>query len=232
MVNPLALIFSGRPFIENFRWKPDLGTRFTLIDRETGEKTGPFVTDPCFAFHHVNAYETEDGRVIADVCTFDDHEIVESLYLGNLRNGASIPPPALTRFTISPDTGSIESERLVEEPIDLPRINYGYSNGRPYRYAWGLGTDGTSFFDRIVAADVEQRTTKVWKETDCYPGEPVFASEPGASGEADGVLLSVVLDTAAETSFLLVLDAKTLEEKARATVPHHIPFNFHGQYVR
>jgi carotenoid cleavage dioxygenase-like enzyme len=44
------------------------------------------------------------------------------------------------------------------------------------------------------------------------------------------VLLSVVLDAAARTSFLLVLDAADLGELARARVPHHVPFGFHGQY--
>ena len=232
VVNPPALVFSGRPFIENFKWKPDLGTRFTLIDRKTGEETGPFVTDPCFAFHHVNAFESDAGQVVADICTFDDAEVVQSLYLDNLRSGGPIPAPTLTRFTITPAAGTVDSERLIEESLELPRINYGLSNTRPYRFAWGLGTNGTSYFDRIVAADLETRTSKVWREPGCWPGEPVFASRPGGTDEADGVLLSVVLDTSAETSFLLVLDAKTLEERARATVPHHIPFSFHGQYVR
>jgi carotenoid cleavage dioxygenase-like enzyme len=44
------------------------------------------------------------------------------------------------------------------------------------------------------------------------------------------VILSVVLDAAAGTSFLLVLDAASFAEVARARVPHHIPFGFHGQY--
>ncbi len=34
VVNPLRLALSGRPYIENYRWKPELGTRFTLIDRQ------------------------------------------------------------------------------------------------------------------------------------------------------------------------------------------------------
>jgi carotenoid cleavage dioxygenase-like enzyme len=29
---------------------------------------------------------------------------------------------------------------------------------------------------------------------------------------------------------MLVLDARDLNELARAPVPHHIPFGFHGQY--
>ena len=231
VVNPLALALSGRPYIENYRWKPALGTRFTLLDRSGGEVLGPFETDACFGFHHVNAYEEDDGTVVADVCTFDDPAIVESLYLGSLRNGAAIPAPALTRFTIDPASGEIASERLIDDPIDLPRIDYGRCNERPYRYVWGAGTDGGGFFDRIVRGDVVARTSTTWSEPDCWPGEPVFVSRPDASGEGDGVLLSVVLDGATSTSFLLVLDAATLAEIGRARVPHHIPFGFHGQYA-
>ena len=34
-----------------------------------------------------------------------------------------------------------------------------------------------------------------------------------------------------ETSFLLVLDARDMSELARASVPHHIPFGFHGVHA-
>jgi carotenoid cleavage dioxygenase-like enzyme len=39
-----------------------------------------------------------------------------------------------------------------------------------------------------------------------------------------------VLDPEAERSFLLVLDASSFTERARAEVPHAIPFGFHGQF--
>jgi beta,beta-carotene 9',10'-dioxygenase len=231
VVNPLALALSGRPYIENYRWKPERGTKLTLIDRRTGEATGPFVTDACFGFHHVNAYE--DGEtVIADICTFDDPAIVEDLYLGNLRNGGRIAPPHLDRFTIESAAGTATRERLVEEPLDLPRINYGRCHERRHRYVWGAGTDGTGFFDRIVRVDVEERTAEVWAEPCSFPGEPVFVAAPDAAGESDGVLLSVVLDGEAGTSYLLVLEAETLSEVGRARVPHHVPLGFHGQYAR
>jgi carotenoid cleavage dioxygenase-like enzyme len=60
----------------------------------------------------------------------------------------------------------------------------------------------------------------------------VFVPDPGREAEDAGALLSVVLDAARGTSFLLVLDASTLEELARAGVPHHIPYSFHGQFFR
>jgi carotenoid cleavage dioxygenase-like enzyme len=54
--------------------------------------------------------------------------------------------------------------------------------------------------------------------------------QPERSAEGDGVLLSVVLDARLGTSFLLVLDAQTLRELARAECPHQIPFGLHGSY--
>jgi carotenoid cleavage dioxygenase-like enzyme len=231
VVNPMRLAASGRPYIENYRWKPELGTRFTLIDRRTGEATGPFETDACFGFHHVNAYEA-DGEVVADICVFDDAGIVEDLYLDRLRAGKPIARPELRRFRIRPETGAIAHERPVSAGFDLPRINYGRCNERPYRFAWGVGTGESGWLDRIVKADLVDGDASTWAEDGCYPGEPVFVAGPEASAEDDGVLLSVVLDSRSGSSFLLVLDAATLDELGRADAPHHIPFGFHGQFAR
>jgi beta,beta-carotene 9',10'-dioxygenase len=230
VVNPPSLALSGRPYIENYRWKPELGTRFHLFDRASGESVGPFETDARFGFHFVNAYE-EGDEVVADICTFPDAGIVQDLYLENLRAGKPVAQPSLERFRIAPGTGDVSIERLVDEYLELPRINYGRCNERPYRYVWGVGSDG-GWLDRIVKADVVERGAATWHEEGCYPGEPVFVAAPGAEGEDEGVLLSVVLDARKGNSFLLVLDAASLEERARAEVPHHIPFGFHGQFAR
>jgi beta,beta-carotene 9',10'-dioxygenase len=39
------------------------------------------------------------------------------------------------------------------------------------------------------------------------------------------------LDARKAASFLLILDAPTFGELARADAPHHIPFGFHGNYL-
>ncbi len=121
-------------------------------------------------------------------------------------------------------------ERLTERGLELPRINYGRNNERPYRNVWGVGQE-SGWIDSIVAADVEDGTTREWSEPDRWPGEPVFVAEPGADAEDAGVLLSIVLDGERGNSFLLVLDARDLDELARVEVPHHIPFGFHGQFA-
>ena len=46
VVNPLTLVLSGRPYIENYHWQPERGTCFTLVDRETGTGDG-WLRDRC-----------------------------------------------------------------------------------------------------------------------------------------------------------------------------------------
>ena len=230
VVNPLRLAFSGRPYIENYRWRPELGTRFHLFDRATGEHAGPFETGARFGFHHVNSYE--DGEeVVVDISTYADSAIVEDFYLERLRQGKRPSEAHLERFRIAPSSGTVRSERLIDEPFELGRINYGRCNERPYRYVWGAGI-GKRFLESIVKADVVERTSTSWAEDGCYPGEPVFVAAPDAEHEDEGVLLSIVLDGDKGNSFLLVLDAASMRELARAEVPHHIPFGFHGQFAR
>jgi carotenoid cleavage dioxygenase-like enzyme len=229
VVNPISIPLSGRPYIENYRWKPELGTRFTLIDRNTGEATGPFETDACFCFHHVNAYE-ENGSVVVDACTYESAQIVEDLYLDRLREGKPADRGDMRRFAIDVASGKVTSEQLAEG-LELPRINYGRHNERPYRYAWGIDAK-SGWLDRIVKVDTEARKTIEWSEDGCSPGEPVFVAAPDSADEDAGVLLSVVFDARSGGSFMLVLDAANLTELARAETPHHIPYGFHGQFVR
>jgi carotenoid cleavage dioxygenase-like enzyme len=232
VVNPLALALSGRPYIENYRWKPELGTRFTLVERSTGESIGGFQSDACFAFHHVNAYD-DGGEVVVDICAYADARVIEDLYLDRLRSGeAPLATAELTRFRLRLSDRSVSRERLSDADLELPRINYGRCNERPYRYVWGNSNGPAGWIERILKIDTSDGSTQSWSQDGCFAGEPVFVARPGAEDEDDGVLLSVVLDAVAETSFLLVLDAADLHEFARARVPHHIPFSFHGQFAK
>jgi carotenoid cleavage dioxygenase-like enzyme len=231
VVNPLALALAGRPYIENYKWKPELGTRFTLVDRASGKPMDGFHTDACFAFHHINAYE-DGGEVVVDLCTFPDASVVEDLYLDRLRAGKPIADATPTRFRLRLADRSVSRKPLTDANLELPRINYARCNERPHRYVWGNGAGANGWLEEVVKLDCANGATSNWSEPGCYPGEPVFVAAPEAEREDEGVLLSVVLDAAVGTSFLLVLDAEDLSELARAQAPHHIPFSFHGQFAR
>jgi len=231
LVNPLRLALSAESFIESYRWHADRPTRLIVIDRHTGVLRGTYEAEPCFVFHHINAYE-DGAELVLDVCAYDDDEIIRSLFLDRLRTAEPrLPRVEPRRWCVDLDGGSVSSERLADVSLELPRVNYRAVNGRRHRYAWGAGAGDVGFIDRIVKVDVESGDVATWHEPGRYPGEPVFVQDPSGAGEDAGVLLSVVLDAARETSFLLVLDAATLEERARAEVPHAIPFGFHGQYL-
>lgn len=240
VVKPLGLVLGTGPFMESFDWQPERGTTFTVLDRRDGSLRGRFRTEPFFSFHHVNAFEEEDGRLVVDLCAYPDASIVRSLFLDRLRGeepaGAGVPDSFLTRCTIDLDGGTVTTRQLSQTPLELPRINYGAVNERAYRWVYGAarsaGAPADAFIDQLVKVDVEDGSATTWSAPGCWPGEPVFVAAPSATAEDEGVCLSVVLDGNRGTSFLLVLDAATFTELARAEVPHHIPFSFHGQFAR
>jgi beta,beta-carotene 9',10'-dioxygenase len=228
-VNPLKLAFAGKPFIQNYVWRPEEGTKFQVVDRATGKLRGTYTTDAFFCFHHVNAFE-RGNELVVDLIAYDDPSIIDALYLDDEGPRGAIPSTELRRYVIDLDTGAVGFEKLAED-VELPRIDYGRHNTRDYRYVY-CSRSVEGWFDRLVKIDVSDGSESVWGAPGCHPGEPIFVREPGTTDEDAGVVLSVVLDTAAGRSFLLVLDARSFEELARAEAPHHIPFGFHGQFLR
>jgi beta,beta-carotene 9',10'-dioxygenase len=230
VVNSLDLLLSGRPFIENFKWRPGQGTKITLINRLDGKVVGIYSCEPFFAFHHINAFEV-DNNVVIDMITYEDNSIIYSLYLDILRGNEpmDIPVSQYRRFTISLDNGSV-GYKIMYEGLELPRIN-NHLNMKNYDFLYAVGMSSvTSFTNRLVKINVQTGDFVSWSEQNCQPGEPVFVPRLGAKREDDGVILSVVLDPNSGQSFLLILDSKSFKEIARALVPHHIPFGIHGQY--
>jgi len=229
-VNPVSMLLSGKPFIENFKWKPEKGTKFTLVERSTGKVVGSYYSDPFFAFHHINAFEI-GNKVIIDIIAYDDNSIINSLYLDQLRgtHATTIPKSEYRRYTIDISNNRVNFE-VVHDRLELPRINY-QSNMKNYTFLYAVGMDSTTnFTDKLIKINVQSKDFVTWFEKNCHPGEPIFVSRPGSNKEDDGVILSVVLDSDKGRSFLLVLDADSFKEIARAQVPHHIPFGIHGQY--
>lgn len=229
--NPLKMALSNKPFIQNYVWRPEESAKFQVFDRETGALRGTYETEAFFCFHHVNAFERAGGReLVVDLIAYDDPSIIDTLYLDADGPRGELPSTELRRYVIDLESGGVSWEKLAED-VELPRIDYGRRNTLPYRYVY-CSKSVAAWFDQLVKVDVSDGTQSVWSAPGCHPGEPIFVREPGTEDEDAGVVLSVVLDAAAGRSFLLVLDARNFEELARAEAPHHIPFGFHGQFLR
>jgi carotenoid cleavage dioxygenase-like enzyme len=231
VVNPLRLALSGKAFINNYRWKPELGVRIHAFDRTTGALHQTWTADPFFVFHTINAFE--DGEdIVIDLCAHEDASIIELLELEQLRAGAghAVLGARPLRLTLPAGSGVASTRELADVDLELPRIAYRSHNGRPYSFVYGASAGDAPFLKRLVKIDVDDGSHVVWDEPNAWAGEPVFVPRVGASAEDDGVVLSVVMDAEAGSSFLLVLDAQTFEEVARAQAPQRVPFGFHGQF--
>jgi carotenoid cleavage dioxygenase-like enzyme len=233
VVSPTRLLLRAKPFIENFRWKPERGTRFLIFDRAGRKLKAVSESDAFFAFHHINAWQ-DRGDVVLDIAGYSDAAIVNALYLERLRRHAEpIPTAKLRRYRIPMDGSIVTYDVIGDECIELPRIHYERCNTKPYQFAYGVSTSKQTpgdFLNQLVKVDVNKGRSRTWFCEGCYPGEPVFVPGPDASKEDEGVVLSVVLDTDRGNSFLLILDGQSFAEIARAEVPQHIPFGFHGQF--
>ena len=137
VVNPIDLRLSGKPFIQNYRWEPERGLVFHIVEKDTGKLVRTASADATFAFHHVNAF-VDHGRLAVDVITYPDATIIDQLYLPKLRASAPITATGtLTRFHIPLAEGEPVTRRILADvPLELPRINYARHAGKPYRYVW------------------------------------------------------------------------------------------------
>jgi len=240
-VQPLQLLLNyrikGQSFIKNFSWHPEIGTTFLVIHRHTGQRVGEYKTKPFFAFHHANAYE-KGNEIYLDIVCYDNADIIQGLASHfrplsfQARADEDRYVTRLERFHLSLTSGEIKSEVLLNKYIEFPRINEK-RDGKFYRHLYLIDPRqevSKEDIRPVYKIDVETKQLLQWFEKGCYPGEPVFVTDPQGQAEDEGVILSVVLDQNNDSSFLLVLNAQNFQEIARATIQHKIPAGLHGQY--
>ena len=83
---------SGKPFIQNYRWEPERGLVFHVVEKDSGRLVRTATADATFAFHHVNAFADGD-RLAVDVITYPDATIIDQLYLARLAPARRSPRP-------------------------------------------------------------------------------------------------------------------------------------------
>lgn len=242
-------VLSHRLFATSFEqwlyWDPNQLTRFHVVDRKDGDRLGVFTADPFFVFHHINAYE-KDGKIYLDACCYRDNTIVKQLYLQNLRSAVKpgdrkIDAADVRRYELPlEELGRNDGEKplakgedgkdynVLYEGMELPRINYGEYNGKPYKFVYGVGSSGDELSGKLVKLNVDTKEFVVWEESGGFPSEPVFVKAPHGKAEDDGVVLSCVISC--QTTSLLVLDAKEFKELGRGVVQGTTPMTFHGMF--
>jgi 8'-apo-carotenoid 13,14-cleaving dioxygenase len=226
----MKTLLAGHPF--PYAWNPDHKARIGLLPRE-GKNDDVIWCDvtPCYVFHPCNAFETEDGKVILDVCAHD------SMFAESKIGPDSARVP-FERWTIDPVARNTARVIIDAEAQEFPRPNEAFI-GKPYRYAYTMGLP-----DGFDAASPDQ--SKLYKHdlengirivhdfgSGHIPGEFIFVPKADGSAEDDGWLMGYVVNMADETTDLVILDATNFAGAPQASIhiPHRIPPGFHGNWV-
>lgn len=226
----LKMRFLPVVYFDKFKWDGLQGTKITIIDKNDGKIVKVVETDSFFMFHQISSYEHK-GKLIIDLPTYKDSSFLQQVSMEKhpiyrLQSGL------LTRITIDIKSGKTSQEHISDLPFEFPQLNYKKYNGKEYEYVYGSGERQDMSLYSLVKFNVKNGDVKTWSEDECFMGEALFIENPDAKSEDDGSLLSIGLDAKKNKSFIIIIDAKTMQEQARAYAPHIIPYSFHGHFYK
>lgn len=220
-----------------------------LIPRGKEQKEPIIIETPkMFTFHLSNAFQTEDGKLVADMI------LADSMMMGAPKDSDYPTRPIwetfdfdnglkyqLRRVQVDLTTKSFESMQSMTDGIancEFPIINPSRVS-KDYQYAY-VGASNTSYRNGVVQglAKVDVKQEKVvqrWKpERYEFLGEVSFAPREGSDDDEDnGYLMGFLFNGKDKTSELVIFDAKAIEEGpiTRTQLDYMINFALHGTWV-
>jgi carotenoid cleavage dioxygenase-like enzyme len=222
-------------------WDSSKPSYHAVIPRNGSSEDVRFFFGPERSIVHTANARTEGGRIVLE---------------GPVANGNTWPwfhdvtgkpytpvPNTFRRITLDLESGRQDS--ITEEPLlDTPMSSFTRIDERfltlPYRYVYVQFADdrhdrsmlGRTDGNCIGRFDLRTRTVKSF-----FPGpgravhEPVFIPASAASEEGDGFLVAVGHNLPASTTELYVVDARSMEELARVTLPFRSSPQVHGTWA-
>jgi len=230
-VSPYDLLMTDKAYIETFSWKPKTGTQFIVINRANGNLVGKFKTEAFFTLHHINAFE-KNNEIMIDLIAYNDPAIISAFNLENIcSSNPKVPISEFRRYTVNLITKNVSMKIFAPDSGEMPNINDAYRT-KEYHYLYcNMSNKPGTLADQICKIDLKNGQKLLWQSPGTYPNEPVFVPTPHQHSEDDGVVISHVLDAAKKQTFILILDAKNLQELARASICGYIPFTVHSKFI-
>jgi carotenoid cleavage dioxygenase len=225
----MKTLLAGHPF--PYSWNPEHPARVGLLPREgLGSDILWCDVEPCYVFHPCNAFETGDGNVIVDVVA---HETM----FAQSTHGPDSKKVMFERWTIDPQARRVA--RKVIDPLaqEFPRFDERRI-GKPYRYAYTvpLSRHDEEFLpaSHLIRHDLETGKRALHEfGAQRHPGEFVFVPAHAGAAEDEGWLMGYVIDARAQTTDLVIINARDFSGKPQAvvTIPHRVPPGFHGNWI-
>lgn len=245
IMNMMSVFGAKFHALEVVEYKEAMDTRIVVVNMKSGS-VKQFSAKTLYAYHHINAYEVNNGsEIILDMSPSDPNGLKDYPALKNMMNppqestginGSTTGPYETTRYRINLQNGIISDStfpnvlqnRYVNK-FDFPVINEAY-RGKKYCITYGVSAFDYSRTALVKKNVCDSNQDKVIYVENNYVSEMFFIANPKGTSEDDGVVVTNVFDGEKEQSYFLVLDAATFEELDRAYMPHAIPWAAHGMH--
>ena len=240
LVFELERAAAGQTFLDSHVWKPELGLRVMVLDKNRLDQPQWFELPAGFVFHSGNAWEDAAGVIRMDCMRAPDAHHATS-GLKDLMQGrydrASVD--GLARLTLLEiDTRSGRARQTVLPQIaEFPRVDPRVV-GRRYRQLFTTlrqNPGDRPGYDAVMRFDVASgRIDRYRYGADVMVEEHVFVPRPnGRGGEGDGWLLGSALDLKKRQMLFSVFDAQHLADGpiAQGTLARVMPLALHGIFV-
>jgi carotenoid cleavage dioxygenase len=227
---------AGETFLDSHVWKPELGMRVLVLDKDRPETPQWFELPTGFVFHLGNAWE-ERG-----VIRFDYIRSPDAWYplvgLKELMQGRYEPRDHPALAVVELDTYTRKArQQLLPVTAEFPRVDPRVV-GRRHRelfIAARVNAGDRPGFDAVMRVDVDTgRTDRYRYGADVMVEEHVFVPRRDGSGrEGDGWLVGTALDLKRRGMLFSVFDARRLADGpvAQGFMPRVMPLGLHGIFV-
>jgi carotenoid cleavage dioxygenase len=237
-VCPLVADRAGARRGQPYSWHGDRPALVGLFSRAAGPASVRWIEAPAFyVFHVFNAYDAEDGTIVADVLEYDRPPLFPDV-AGRVPTTAEVNSN-VTRWRIDPTgAGSISRERVCASPafsLEFPVIDPRRST-LEHRVGYFVGReDGDrTGFNTLCRVDFGSGavTSRRFGPQDML-SEPIFVPRSADAAADDGWLAFLLYraDTGASELYLQEAADLSVPPQAVFALPRRVPQGFHGCWL-
>ena len=233
--NPLPFLAGIKGAAECIQFNAKQPTRAILIPRDGKSPIKTIDLQPCFVFHHANAFET-DGKLYLDSICYQEFPDLKGADNYLEADFSRIPEGQLWRFELDLTTGKSKATCLIERGCEFPDLHPDHV-GHPYRYLY-IGVahrpQGNGPLQAILKRDMATGNEEIWSVAPRgFVGEPIFVPRPNGTAEDDGWVLELLYNAERRCSELAILEAQNFAKGPVAILklPHHVPYGLHGSFT-
>jgi carotenoid cleavage dioxygenase len=222
----------GETFLDSHVWKPELGMRVLVVDKDRLEEPRWFQLPAGFVFHIGNA--CEDGGVIRiDYVRSEDASLATTGLRQLMEGRVQMKRDAAVAVAELDLASGRARQRLLPHMVEFPRVDPRVV-GRSYRQVFLVeridARADRPGFDSVLRLDVTTGKSERYRYgADVMLEEHVYV--PGREGE--GWVMGTALDLKRRAMLLSIFDARRLSAGpiAQAVMERPMPLGFHGIFV-